>query len=182
MRGTAKPNSLIAMCLRHPPHPAAACLSPPRGEGAGRQRFYSIVASPCAAPMPKISSSQRRRALQQFFHSIATGPCAKGFRTEAHRCRKHLLPWGRRWPIGRMRGTAQPSNLIDNVPAASPSSRCRDLLPQGEKGSWGDGHALHAIGCGCENGLRGPPYSQASTRRLTAAKRADSIVCIQTKI
>ena len=35
---------------------------------------------------------------------------------------------------GRMRGTAKPNTLIDHVPSASPSSRCRDLLPEGRRG------------------------------------------------
>ena len=47
---------------------------------------------------------------------------------------------------GRMRGTAKPKNSPSSIYADGiPSSRCRDLLPRGEKGFWGNGFIPYAI-------------------------------------
>ena len=46
-------------------------------------------------------------------------------------------PTGRRWPEGSDEGGACACDV--DSPAASPSSRCRDLLPAGEKGMSGEG-------------------------------------------
>ncbi len=65
-------------------------------------------------------------------------PCLEKRPPIARRQRFSFSPTGRRWPEGPDEG-ACPISIV----SATPSSRCRDLLPAGEKEA---GRALHVQG------------------------------------